>query len=65
VIRTKQEERQLELRDANQFAAEMDHTAECVIEGKEPETPGEEGLRDVRIMAAIYASARERQVVRL
>lgn len=30
------------------FAAEMDHMSECVIENKQPMTPGEEGLRDFR-----------------
>ena len=43
----------------------MDHMAECVLEGREPKRPGEEGLRDVRIMAAIYRSAREGRPVRL
>jgi predicted dehydrogenase len=64
-LRTKEEERQLELEDKNQFAAEMDHMAECVLTGGAPRTPGEEGLRDVRIMEAIYASAAEREVVQL
>ncbi len=40
-----------------QFALEMDHMAECVKLGKTPYTPGEEGLQDHRIMAAIYESA--------
>jgi predicted dehydrogenase len=51
--------------DTNQFAAEMDHLSECIQLGKEPRTPGEEGLRDVRIMQAIYASAREGRSVKL
>jgi predicted dehydrogenase len=49
----------------NQFAAEIDHLSECIELGKEPRTPGEEGLRDVRIMQAIYASAREGKSVKL
>jgi glucose-fructose oxidoreductase len=56
-LRTKQEERQLQPKEASQFAAEMDHLAECVLGGQELKTPGEEGLRDVRLMEAIYASA--------
>jgi predicted dehydrogenase len=44
--------------DESQFALEIDHLSECVQEGKEPRTPGEEGLRDVRIMHAIYEAAR-------
>jgi len=49
------EERQLPVRD--HFALEMDHMSECVIANKEPLTPGEEGLRDLRIMMAIYEAA--------
>ncbi len=33
--------------------------------GREPLTPGEEGLRDVRIMQAVYRSAREGRPVSL
>lgn len=49
----------------NQFALEMDHMAECVRQNKTPYTPGEEGLQDHRIMAAIYESARTAKVVHL
>lgn len=49
----------------NQFAREMDHFAECVMEDKLPNTPGEEGLQDHLIMEAIYRSARENKPVKL
>ncbi|SDM57899.1 Predicted dehydrogenase [Catalinimonas alkaloidigena] len=49
----------------NQFAAEIDHFSTCILEGKRPYTPGEEGLQDHRIMAAIYQSAREGRPVAL
>ncbi len=49
----------------NQFALEMDHMAECVRGDREPRTPGEEGLRDQRIMEAIYRSARESRTISL
>jgi glucose-fructose oxidoreductase len=39
------------------FGAEMDHFSGCVMAGKESLTPGEEGLRDMRIIKAIYESA--------
>ncbi|WPB58365.1 Gfo/Idh/MocA family oxidoreductase [Xylophilus sp. GOD-11R] len=42
----------------NQFAAEIDHFAECVRLDRTPRTPGEEGLRDQVLMEAIYESAR-------
>jgi glucose-fructose oxidoreductase len=47
------------------FAAEMDHLSSCVMQGTSPKTPGEEGLKDLRIMEAIYQSAKEKQLVRL
>src|SRR6266700_492020 len=46
------EERDLPARD--HFALEMDHMSQCVMDSKEPLTPGEEGLRDLKIMMAIY-----------
>ncbi|WP_376094638.1 Gfo/Idh/MocA family oxidoreductase [Roseomonas sp. CCTCC AB2023176] len=43
----------------NHFAQELDHFAVCVRDGTPPKTPGEEGLRDQRIMAALYQAAAE------
>ena len=57
------EERDLGQRD--QFALEMDHMSECLLHDKDPHTPGEEGLRDLRIMMAIYESARTGKTIRL
>jgi len=57
------EERVLD--EANQFAAEIDHMAECILTGRQPATPGEEGLQDQRIMEAIYRSAAENRPVSL
>lgn len=39
------------------FAAEMDDFADCILAGKDTRVPGEEGRRDLRIMAAIYEAA--------
>ena len=39
------------------FAAEMDHLSDCVMTDKPPLTPGEEGLKDMRIIGAIYQAA--------
>jgi predicted dehydrogenase len=46
-----------DLPDANQFALEMDHFAQAVLDNKPVKTPGEEGLRDQLLMEAIYRSA--------
>ena len=51
--------------EKNQFATEMDHMAECVLTGRRPRTPGEEGVQDHRVMEAIYRSARENRPVTL
>jgi predicted dehydrogenase len=45
------------LKDPAHFPLETDHFAECIFEGKEPKTAGEEGLRDMRLMMEIYKSA--------
>lgn len=55
------EERFLEPRD--HFASEMEHMSQCVMEDKTPLTPGEEGLRDLKIMMAIYEAARTGKTV--
>jgi predicted dehydrogenase len=39
--------------------------AECVITGRRPRTPGEEGLQDHNIMEAIYKSAADNRPVKL
>ncbi len=56
---------EVRLNEKNQFALEMDHMAECVVKNTKPYTPGEEGLQDQRLMAAIYQSARENKVITL
>jgi predicted dehydrogenase len=57
------EERELPVVD--HFAAEMDHLSGCIMENKEPLTPGEEGLRDLKIMMAIYEAAQAGGTVKL
>jgi glucose-fructose oxidoreductase len=42
-----------------QFAGQLDHFSDCILTGREPIVAGEEGLRDLRIIEAIYRSARE------
>ncbi|HWW68897.1 MAG TPA: Gfo/Idh/MocA family oxidoreductase, partial [Duganella sp.] len=46
---------------ATQWAGQLDHMSKCVIDNREPIVPGEEGLRDMRIIEAIYKSAREQK----
>ncbi|WP_426059666.1 Gfo/Idh/MocA family oxidoreductase [Hymenobacter sp. B1770] len=53
------------IKEGNQFAAELDHMAECVLQNKTPKTPGEEGLRDIKLIMAIYESARKGKPVKV
>jgi predicted dehydrogenase len=53
------------IEEKNQFAAELDHFAQCIQQDKDVHTPGEEGLQDQRIMEAIYESARTHRPVKL
>jgi predicted dehydrogenase len=56
---------QVNVAPRNQFAAEIDHMAECVLADRRPRTPGEEGLQDHVVMEAIYESARTGRPVKL
>ncbi len=51
--------------EQDQFALEMDHMASCVLTNRQPHTPGEEGMQDIRIIEAIYESARTNRPVKL
>ena len=44
---------------AIQFPRQFDHFAAAILDGTELLTPAEMGLRDMRLIEAIYASARE------
>jgi len=51
--------------DVDQFAAEMDDFSLCILNNKPSIVPGEEGLRDVKIMMAIYEAAKTGKPVKL
>ena len=48
-----------------QFATEADYFSDCILQNKEPKTGGEEGLRDERIITAIYKSCAEGKPMKL
>jgi len=62
-VRGKTREQTFPKRD--QFAAELVYFSDCILNGKEPEPSGLEGLADVRIVEAIYESARAGKSVEL
>jgi glucose-fructose oxidoreductase len=49
----------------DQFAPELLHFSDCILKDVEPEPSGEEGLQDVRIVEALYRSAKTGKAVRL
>ena len=46
-----------------QQARQMDDDAMSIMQGKAMQVPGEEGLRDIRVVEAIYRSAKSGQRV--
>jgi predicted dehydrogenase len=49
----------------DQFAPELLHFSDCVLSGRDPQPGGREGLADVRIIEALYRSARTGRPVKL
>jgi predicted dehydrogenase len=56
---------EIRLPEINQFAAEMDDFAQRILNNRPTRVPGEEGLQDVKILMAIYESARTGRTVNL
>jgi predicted dehydrogenase len=56
---------EIDLPVRDHFALEMDHMSQCVMEDKDPLTPGEEGLRDIKLMMAIYEAAQSGKSVKV
>jgi predicted dehydrogenase len=48
----------IQFEQIDQFAAEMDAFAQCVLDDRASKVPGEEGLRDLLAVEAIYQSIR-------
>lgn len=53
------------LEQVDHFAAEMDHFSDCVRNGTTLRTPGEMGLADMRVLAAIEEAARTGKTVKV
>ncbi len=54
-----------ELTEVDHFASEMDHFSQAILTGDEPRTPGEEGLADMKILAALDQSIIQNRPIRL
>jgi predicted dehydrogenase len=49
----------------DEFVLELDYFATCIREGRQPEPDGEQGLRDIIIIDAIYQAVKKRSGVRI
>jgi Oxidoreductase family, C-terminal alpha/beta domain len=49
----------------DQFAAELLYFSDCILHDRKPEPSGEEGLQDVRIVEALYRSAKTARSVKI
>jgi predicted dehydrogenase len=56
---------QIRLAQKDQFALEIDHMADCILNNRKPHTPGEEGLQDHLVTEAIYKAASTNKPVSL
>ncbi len=57
--------KEINLPSDDMFALEMDDFSRCILENRQSKVSGEEGLRDVRIMMAVYEAARAGRAVKL
>ena len=53
------------VRKRDQFAAELLYFSDCIVNNRKPEPSGEEGMQDVRIVEALYRSAKTGRPVKL
>ena len=49
----------------DQFGPELVYFSDCILNDRQPEPSGEEGMQDVRIVQALYASARSGRPISL
>jgi predicted dehydrogenase len=49
----------------DQFAPELLYFSDCILNDRKPEPSGEEGMQDVRIVQALYRSAKTTRAVRI
>jgi glucose-fructose oxidoreductase len=64
-VRQGERERTLKFRKRDQFAPELVYFSDCILKDRDPEPSGEEGLADVRVIRALYKSAKRNRPVRL
>lgn len=60
-----EETKEKTFRRRDQFAPELIHFSSCILEDREPEPSGEEGLADVRVVNAVFESVKTGRAVTL
>ena len=55
----------MEMKSVNRFQAQFDEFSNCVLTGKAPEFPAEDGMRNMAAILALYESARSGQSVKV
>ncbi|MGM9930705.1 Gfo/Idh/MocA family protein [Pradoshia sp.] len=64
IIKTNEETRK-EIISCDQYLMQVEHFAECVIEGKQPQYTGTDTLQNMKVIDACYESIRTNQTVTL
>jgi glucose-fructose oxidoreductase len=58
-------DKRVKFEKVDQFGGEIEYFSRCILENREPEPSGWEGLADIRIVQALLESARLQQPVKL
>jgi len=64
-LRIKGKKKQRSFAKRDQFAPELVYFSECILEDKEPEPSGAEGMADIRVINGLYRSAENQSPVAL
>jgi len=64
-VTIKGESRKQTFRKRDQFAPELEYFSNCILNNRTPEPSGMEGIADVRIIEALYRSAKRRRPVKI
>jgi predicted dehydrogenase len=64
-VTTEGKTKEMKFPKRDQIAGEIEYFSDCVLQGKEPEPNGLEGLADVRVVQALYESAMQGKPIRL
>jgi predicted dehydrogenase len=64
-VTVKGKTRKQTFRKRDQFAPELEYFSDCILNNRRPEPSGTEGIADVRIIEALYRSAKSRRLVKI